>query len=450
MRHMLFGRVQRLARFLLIGCAILWLAACAGHSSSDPGGIHPAATATTAPNPTTERDAVVSKVISKMTLDQQIGQLLMVEIEGVDYNSGLNYMVTHDALGGLIIYNNDARSEQQMKDLLAQAQAHAILPLEISSDVEGGAVDRLAPFFGPTPSAYAIGQENYPLPAMTDAFQYGQLDAQHLLDLGFNVDLAPVVDVGDWTVALEWQRLWSTSPALTADLAGSFLDGLQSSGVIGTLKHWPGIGSLLGGQDPHLLLPTLPDGSQMQTLQQVDFAPFRALLSHNPAMIMVTHVIVPSIDPGVPATLSAKVLDGTLRQQLGYQGVVITDSLHMKGIDDYLETKGYTLANYPAMLGEAGVESLLAGNDILEGAFDADYTSADWMLNALQQAVQSGRVSQARVELSDKRILDMKWDYNIGRQQMMKFAGLSGSGTSQPTPTSTPVAVGDAAFAPRD
>ncbi len=426
--------LRRLAHVAIAGVALLWLAACAGHAAVPrPTPTPTMVLASTNPPRVTinrrnplARDQIVNAIIQHMTLDQQIGQLLMVEIESVDYNSGIDAMIRQDDLGGLIIYNNQPRTIAQMQNLLAQSQASADLPLVISIDEEGGDVDRLASFFSPTPSAAAIGSEAYPSPALTDAQHFGQLDAQRMLQLGFNADLAPVVDVGDANTALEGPRLWATTPGLVASLAGSFLTGLQSTGVAGTLKHWPGIGSLPVGADPHNELPTIKDS--LSTLWSVDFAPFQAILSRHPAMVMVTHVLVPVIDPSVPATLSPALIDGVLRGQLGYQGVVITDSLHMHGIIDYLVSQGYSLNDFPALLGEAGVEAVLAGDDILEGAYDVDPASAGWMFDALKAAVASGRISRARIEQSDRRILDMKWDYAMGRDRLLRFAGISTGG----------------------
>jgi beta-N-acetylhexosaminidase len=173
------------------------------------------------------------------------------------------------------------------------------------------------------------------------------------------------------------------------------LQGLQQNGEIACLKHWPGIGSTNG--DPHLTLPVIT--RSLQDLESTDFAAFRNLLPMQPSMIMVTHVMIPALDPNLPATLSPKIVQGVLRGELGYNGVVLTDSLYMKGISLHYS------------LGEAGVLSVIAGDDLLEGAWDS--ASMSEMLNALKTAIAQGRISLARIDQSVRRILLLKQQYGL-------------------------------------
>ncbi len=219
--------------------------------------------------------------------------------------------------------------------------------------------------------------------------------AQDLLALGINADLAPVVDVRTTPAAVEYTRLFGDDPATVDRFAGAFLDGVQQNGVVGCLKHWPGIGSVT--LDPHETLPTID--RSLGDLQSTEFAAFKNLLGHQPGMIMVTHVIVSALDPSLPATLSPKVVDGVLRGQLGYQGVVMTDSLYMKGIS----------VRYS--LGEAAVLSIIAGDDLLEGAWDTG--SMQEMLGAIKQAMAQGRISAQRIDQSVARVLTLKARYGL-------------------------------------
>jgi beta-N-acetylhexosaminidase len=397
--------------------ALLWLTACAGNT-------HVAAVA--ANTPTTgplkalparagylDVDAAIERIIGKMTLDQKIGQMLMVEFEGTDYNGDLDAMLHNSHAGGVIIYNNNARTIPQMQTLMATAQSHADLPLMVAIDQEGGDVNRLSEFYGAAPSAMQLGATGDP----TQAQAQGALDAQRMLNLGLNVNLAPDVDVSDGVGGgVDLTRMWGNTPGKVAMMAGAFLDGLQANGVAGSLKHWPGIGAV--HSDPHLSLPVL-DHSVAQ-LNAIDFAPFKDLLAHGPAMIMTTHVIVPTIDPDHPASLSPKLVDGILRQQLGYQGVIITDQLHMDGIYDYLRQYLH-IEDFPTQIGQAGVLAVQAGNDILEGAFDSFSTST--MLSAIKTAVQHGEIPLSRIEASDRRILRLKWAYAMGLPRLIAAAG---------------------------
>lgn len=393
--------------------AFLWLISCASLQTPATHGLltqndPTAAQANTMQAAPVDIEATIDRIINTMTLDQKLGQLLMVEYYmavdnglPVTYNSYIDDTIRNAHAGGLLLYNsNPQMTIAQMQALTQASQDHADFPLLITLDQEGGNVNRLAEFYGSAPSAYELGQIGDPATAR----KYGALYAKELIALGINGNLAPVVDVGTIN-NVEGIRLWSPSVQKTDELAGAFLDGMQANGMPGALKHWPGIGSVTG--DPHFSLPTVPHS--LDQLNSTDFAAFKGLLPHGPAMIMVTDVLAPAVDQNLPATLSPTLVNGILRGQLGYQGVIITDSLHMAGIENTYN------------LGEAGVLAILAGDDILEGAFDP--WSANEMLTALRTAVQTGRIPLSRIEESDRRILRLKFAYHIGYDRFMKFAG---------------------------
>ncbi|HET8908615.1 MAG TPA: glycoside hydrolase family 3 N-terminal domain-containing protein [Ktedonobacterales bacterium] len=335
----------------------------------------------------------VDKLLSHMTLDEKLGQMFLIETTWKAYNSDVDNMVVGMHAGAMIVYAQNITDWQQLHDYLASIQAHAKIPLMISMDEEGGEVDRLG-FLNldpPLPSAQFLASTGNP----RKAYDAGVTAAQEMTALGINTNLAPVVDVRTVPNAIEWTRLYGDDPATVDRYAGAFLKGMQDNGVIGCLKHWPGIGSIT--QDPHLTLPTLD--RSMGQLQSTEFAAFKGLLANDPGMVMVTHVIVPGIDPNLPATLSPAVVQHTLRDKLGYQGVVMTDSLYMQGIAAH-----YTLP-------QAAVMSVEAGDDLLEGAFDA---SSMWgMLQALHTAINAGTISRARIDQSARRILTLKARFGL-------------------------------------
>ncbi|HKW19906.1 MAG TPA: glycoside hydrolase family 3 N-terminal domain-containing protein, partial [Ktedonobacterales bacterium] len=268
----------------------------------------------------------VEHMLSGMTLDEKLGQLFLIESTYKTYSQDVDNMVVGMHAGAMIVYQQNITDWQQLHDMLATIQSHAAIPMLVTMDEEGGGVDRLgnnnlAP---PLPSAQAMAATGNP----RYAYNKGVEAAKEMLALGINTNLAPVVDVRTTPAAIEWDRLFGNDPATVDRYAGEFLNGLQENGVIGCLKHWPGIGSIT--LDPHKTLPTMD--RTMSQLNSTEFAAFKGLLADDPGMIMVTHVIVPAIDPSLPATLSPKVVQGTLRDKLGYQGVVMTDSLYMQGI----------------------------------------------------------------------------------------------------------------------
>jgi beta-N-acetylhexosaminidase len=330
----------------------------------------------------------VEHMLSGMTLDEKLGQLFLIESTYKTYSQDVDNMVVGMHAGAMIVYQQNITDWQQLHDMLATIQAHAAIPMLVTMDEEGGGVDRLgnnnlAP---PLPSAQAMAATGSP----QYAYDKGVAAAKEMLALGINTNLAPVVDVRTTPAAIEWDRLFGNDPATVDRYAGEFLNGLQENGVIGCLKHWPGIGSIT--LDPHKTLPTMD--RTMSQLNSTEFAAFKGLLADDPGMIMVTHVIVPAIDPTLPATLSPKVVQGTLRDKLGYQGVVMTDSLYMQGI----------AINYS--LPQAAVLSIEAGDDLLEGAYDT--YSMRGMIQAIKNAMKAGKITQDRIDQSVRRILALK------------------------------------------
>jgi beta-N-acetylhexosaminidase len=349
---------------------------------------------------------LVESELAGMSLDEKLGQMLLIETYYQTDTPDVYNMVHNLHAGALIIYGKNMSTPQQLHDYIAAVQADSDIPLLITMDEEGGNVDRLGSqhFNTPLPSAQWLGASGNP----QLAYQAGMQAGQELTALGINTDLAPVVDVKAAPNPIEGPRLFGSDPKTVDTYAAQFLKGLQKYSIIACLKHWPGIGSVT--EDPHETLPTLQRTNAQ--LQATEFAAFKGMLALNPGMVMVTHVIVPGIDPTLPATLSPKVVQGTLRDQYGYQGVVMTDSLYMKGI------------SLKYSLGQAAVMSVEAGDDLLEGAWDS--TSMGWMLTALKQAIQSGQISMARIDESVRRILTLKATHGIFSKSLFKPVARAG------------------------
>ena len=344
-----------------------------------------------------EREAAIQQtarqMVAGMTLDEKLGQMFLIETYYKTWTPDIANMVVGMHAGAMIIYEKNMQDPTQLHDYIASIQAHASIPLLVTMDEEGGLVDRLGyyHFFPPLPAAQDLGATGNPALAT----QAGDQAAQEMLAMGINTDLAPVVDVRGPNGSVETTRLYSSDPATVIKFAGAYMDALQSHGVIATLKHWPGIGDVI--QDPHLTLPSID--APMSQLEAQHFATFRALLSHNPGMIMVTHVLVNAVDPTMPATLSPKMVDGILRGELGYNGVVMTDSLYMQGI-----AVRYSLP-------QAAVLAVIAGDDLLEGAYDTSSMAA--MIAALKDAINNGSISVARIDQSVQRILALKIRFGL-------------------------------------
>lgn len=398
------GKARNTGIIFIMSFLLVFLSAC----SHSVRGITPTATSTALrlqrstevpEDPLLRAKVRVSQIMAGMSLDQKLGQLIAVEYLGNDYQgSGLQDMVTQQYVGGMIyqaVNKNFDAPDNTVEGLAAfsrQVQQGAKIPLLIGTDQEGGQVNRLEVFHGPLPSAAdmaATGNPEYP-------FDQGAQVGKWMAQLGINSDLAPVVDVRTVDPPILQDRMFGRTPQIVATYAEAFLNGLQQNAIAGCLKHFPGLGALTS--DPHLGLPTIT--RSLSDLEKIDLAPYKLMIGKDhPAMIMDTDVLMPAIDPDLPAELSPKAINGILRGYLGYDGVVITDGLYMGGISDY-----WTLS-------QAATQAIIAGNDLIEGPYTVSQVAE--VLSALKQALQDGKLTQARIDQSVERILLMKFEYGI-------------------------------------
>ena len=338
--------------------------------------------------------AKAQQIMAGMSLEQKLGQLLVVEYIGNSYQGGdLQYMITHQFVGGFIYqpinHNFDPpyNTVSNVSNFSRRAMQDARIPLLIATDQEGGLVSRLRTFHGDLPSAQAIAATGDPHFALAQGTQ----DAKWMVELGMNVDLAPVVDVQTVDPPVLFSRMFGRDPQTVVAYASAFLTGLQNNGIAGCLKHFPGLGAITS--DPHVGLPTVT--RSMADLEKIDLAPYKLMISkYHPAMIMATDVLMTAIDPTLPAVLSPKAINGVLRGQLGYDGVVITDGIHMGGINN-----SWTVS-------QAAVLAIIAGVDIVEAPNSPAEVAS--VVTALKQAIQQGRLTMDRINQSVERILLMK------------------------------------------
>jgi beta-N-acetylhexosaminidase len=343
--------------------------------------------------------AKVQKIMAGMSLDQKLGQLIVVEYLGNSYQgSGLQYMITQQFVGGFMYqesnHNFDAPYDvaSRVDALSVQAMSDAAIPLLIATDQEGGLVNRLYKFHGYLPSAAEMAASGDPHMALAQGTQA----AKWMLELGINSDLAPVVDVHSVDPPILESRMFGRDPDTVALYAGAFLEGLQNNGVAACLKHFPGLGAVTS--DPHAGLPVV--NRSLADLEKIDLAPYKLMIAkYHPAMIMSTDVLMPAIDPNLPSELSPKTINGILRGQLGYDGVVITDGLYMQGISSTWS------------LSQASVLSIIAGDDIVEGPYTPGTVAA--VIAALKQAISQGKLTIDRINQSVQRILLLKVQYGI-------------------------------------
>ena len=351
-------------------------------------GLTPGTNQQTTPTP----DQVINALLEHMTLDQKIGQMLMVRFGGLNYAPDLNAMITQYHVGSVIEYATNIGNKTQLISLNTQIQQHADLPMIVSIDQEGGTVDRLRGLDGPQLSAATLGATGNP----NAAYQQGLRDAQDLASYGFNLNQAPVIDVTNVYNPQLVDRTYGNNPTLVSTMAEAYLKGLQESGkVLGTIKHFPGLGDT--STDPHAGLPYL--ARSLADLNAIDWMPYKNLLSqHNVYAVMVTHEMVRALDNNLPSSLSPKIV-GILRAQLGFQGVIITDGLTMDAL-----TNRYTLA-------QSTVLAIEAGDDLLMDPGSPSQVAQ--MVEAIKQALSSGTLSQQRIDDSVRRILLLKYQMGL-------------------------------------
>ena len=333
----------------------------------------------------------IDLLIQNMTLDQKLGQMMIVQFVGPSYSLDISTMISQYNVGAVLIFgaNDNIQSKPQLKGLIQQMKSNSAIPLTVSIDQEGGTVDRLLNLDGPRPSATSIGATRNPL----NAYNEGVRDSNDLAYYGFNLNLAPVVDVNNVYNPQMYLRTFGNNATTVTQMAEAYLKGLQKSGkVLGTLKHFPGLGDVAA--DPHVSVPHL--NRSLSNLMKIDWAPYRAMIQQgNVYALMVTHEIVQAVDSTIPSSLSYKLITSILRNQLGFQGVIMTDSLTMQGI----------LAYYSEA--QAAVLAVEAGDDLLMGASTPSDVAA--MITGLKQAVTSGQISEQRINDSVRRILTMKY-----------------------------------------
>ena len=340
--------------------------------------------------------ALADMYLSHMTLDQKLGQLFMVQYWGYSYSQDLETMIHDQYAGGVIMYSAQMQTFDQTKADIERMQRKAWMPLLISSDEEGGFVQRIMNIYGNRPGAL----QTYETGNIANAAKLGQGIAHDLLALGINTDLAPDVDVPVVQGPDQYMRTWGYTPQSVIAWGGTYLRAVQGDGVIACLKHFPGLGAAT--TDAHTGLPVVKRTSDQ--LYSTELAPYNYFIHSqnkldNPGMIMTTDVLMPAIDPTMPAELSHTFVTDILRNQLGYNGVVLTDALYMLGI-----AKKWSLP-------QAVVLAIEAGNDMILGVRDSSVLSAS--VAALKQALVDGSLTMQRINQSVERIIALKIQYHL-------------------------------------
>ena len=273
------------------------------------------------------------KPFSQLTTDEQVGQRLLVGFDGTALTDDLKYLMETLKVGGVILFAQNIKSPTQVHTLCQDIQTHAaccgLPPLFIAVDQEGGVVARMK-------EPLTLFPKGAPAMGTAEAARhFGTTTGQELSAIGFNMDMAPVLDVEPQGFAgIMRKRVFPGSPQQVGELGVHVMETLEAHGVLSVVKHFPGIGRTT--LDSHLSLPLLD--TPLEELVTSDLVPFREAFAAGASAVMLSHIKYTAVDKTWPASLSPAVVQGLLRDQMGYDGVAMTDDLDMKAITCDMET----------------------------------------------------------------------------------------------------------------
>ena len=339
-----------------------------------------------------DRENKVASMVSGMSIRDMVGQMFVVSVGGTQPDYYIEKMVRKRNIGGVILFGYNMKSEAQVESLTGRLQQFAMktepaVPLFVAVDQEGGDIAS-APWVAPQPAAAEVGSRGDPEEARAIAAAMGR----QLLRAGINTDFAPVVDTGFG--AAIGNRSYGEDPELVARMGEAAVEGFEEAGVVSAAKHFPNHGQATA--DSHVSLPVIRHDAK--TLQSYDLPPFEAAIEAGVPMIMVGHLVYPTIDPHNPASLSRDAIS-MLRRDLGFDGVIVTDDLAMAG------AKG---GGTPA---EAAVKAAQAGADLFIVSSPPQQQADAY--DAVVAAVESGEIPRSRIEKSVERVLTIKERYHL-------------------------------------
>ncbi len=363
--------------------------------TATPETVRPTESVAPIPTPTPTPEPQISKaeeILNSMTLREKIYQLFIVAPETLsgtgtiqNATSSLKSGIENYPVGGIIYFGDNIVSKSQVKKMIADTATYAKIPMFFSTDQEGGSIARLKQNVG-----FPIFKDMYEYKdeGTATAYENAKTIASNMAALGFNLDFAPVADV--WSNkenTVIGKRAYSDDFYEAADLVSSAVRGFNDGGVICTLKHFPGHGATYA--DTHKTVAVV--SKTKEELNQAEIIPFKEGINVGADMVMVGHLLVEKIDSQNVATISSAVITDYLKNEIGYDGLVITDALNMGAV-----AQMYGSGELCVRAIEAGVDILLMPPKLREAAA------------GIESAITSGRLSEERINESVKKILELK------------------------------------------
>ncbi len=344
------------------------------------------------PDPDFFQKNSVDEILARMSIDEKVGQLLLIGFPQDKLDSKLTAHINQNRAGSFLVFKRNITSIDQLKTLNARLVNHSIkhfrIPPLIAIDQEGGNVTRITT--NPKlPFLFHFGD----LADSKFSYHYGYYTGQMLSSLGFNLNLAPVLDIADFNsnsfIAL---RSFGSDPSRVAQNGTAYSQGLVSQRVVPTAKHFPGLGSAT--LDPHNTV--VSNSTSWIDMERNDFVPFRDFAKIGPhTAVMMSHMIYRGIDnSGQPASFSKYLMTDVLRRKLGFQGVIVTDDLHMKASSNSISPS------------EAALKSLKAGSDLVMLSWS--FTEQSKTFDRIKNAIIKKELSLEDVNEKVRRILVLK------------------------------------------
>jgi beta-N-acetylhexosaminidase len=336
----------------------------------------------------------VDSILKTLSIDQQIAQCIWIagwSDKGIEHEVEVTDIIRKYGVGGIIFFQGTAEKQAELTNYYQKVSG---VPLLIAMDAEWGAGMRLD------------NVEKFPFQLTLGAirndslvYRFGRAVAEEFKRLGMHLNLAPVADINinPENPVINYRSFGENREEVAAKSI-LYMKGMQDNGVIGTAKHFPGHGDT--NVDSHNDLPVIP--YSRERLDSIELWPFKRLIAEGTGCIMTAHLSLPSLDStsGLPSTLSPLIINDLLKQQLGFQGLVITDAMNMKGVTKY----------YPP--GEADARALAAGNDVVE--FVLDVESA---IRKTKSYLSSKKLSSEDIALKCRKILALKYWSGLSRVQ---------------------------------
>lgn len=338
-----------------------------------------------------EEKTWVEEQLNNMTLEEQIGQMLMVSDYSKIADDELINKLEEVQPGGFILFSENFESFTQASKLIDDINNTSDIPMFISIDQEGGRVARIKELTDQSltdiPPMYDLGLTN----DENLAYEVGQVIGEELRAFNINMNFAPVLDIySNPENTVIGDRSFGTTAQLVSKIALSLSDGLESTGIISVYKHFPGHGDT--SEDSHNELPVI--NKTKDELMELELVPFINAINNGADVIMVGHLAIPAITGNnTPASLSKEIITNLLKEELGFNGVVITDALNMKALtNEYTEEEIY-------------INAINAGVDILLMP-DFDYETIEIIMSAIDE----GKIAEEEITDSVKKILELKYD----------------------------------------